>query len=177
MVLHALPIEMMVIGGAAVAAIVTGNNGTELKALGGGFAKVFKGPKFKRQDYLDCIFLCGKLMKMLRAEGPVALEPHVEDPQNSAIFAEFPRLLADKTLTALICDSLRLVVVSSGDLDPYSVEEVVDQHLKTHHKESMGSADNLQWLADALPALGIVGGRARRGQDDGRDRSAAGSVG
>ncbi|WP_420605828.1 flagellar motor stator protein MotA [Novosphingopyxis sp.] len=155
-VLHALPIEMMVIGGAAVAAIVTGNNGTELKALGGGFAKVFKGPKFKRQDYLDCIFLCGKLMKMLRAEGPVALEPHVEDPQNSSVFAEFPRLLADKALVNLICDSLRLVVVSSGDLDPHSVEEVVDQHLKTHHKGAMGPADNLQWLADALPALGIV---------------------
>ena len=155
-VLHALPIEMMVIGGAALAAIITGNSGADIKALGGGFAKVFKGPKFKRQDYLDCIFLCGKLMKMLRSEGPVALEPHVEDPQNSAVFAEFPRLLADKTLVSLICDSLRLVVVSSGDLDPHSVEDVVDQHLKTHHKSVMGPADNLQWLADALPALGIV---------------------
>ena len=155
-VLHALPIEMMVIGGAAVAAIVIGNSGPDLKALGGGFAKVFKGPKYKRQDYLDCIFLCGKLTKMMRSEGPVALEPHVEDPQNSAVFAEFPRLLADKTLVALICDSLRLVVVSSGDLDPHSVEDVVDQHQKSHHHEAMGPANNLQWLADALPALGIV---------------------
>lgn len=155
-VLKALPLEMMIIGGAGVAALVIGNNGSQLKAVGGGFAKAFKGPKYKRQDYLDCIFLCGKLMKLLKTEGPVAVEPHVEEPENSAIFAEFPRLLADKTLVALICDSLRLVVVSSGDLDPYSVEDVVDQHLKTHHKEAMGPADNLQWLADALPALGIV---------------------
>lgn len=155
-VLHALPLEMMIIGGAGVAAMTIGNNGSQLKALGGGFAKVFKGPRYKRQDYLDCIFLCGKLTKLLRTDGPVALEPHVEEPENSAIFAEFPRLLADKTLVALICDSLRLVVVSSGDLDPHSVEDVVDQHLKTHHKEAMEPADNLQWLADALPALGIV---------------------
>ena len=28
--------------------------------------------------------------------------------------------------------------------------------LKTHHKSALGPADNLQWLADALPALGIV---------------------
>lgn len=155
-VLKALPLEMMIIGGAGIAALTIGNTGGQLKALGGGFVKVFKGPKYNRQDYLDCIFLCGKLMKLLKTEGPVALEPHVEDPENSAIFAEFPKLLTDKTLVALICDSLRLVVVSSGDLDPYSVEDVVDQHLKTHHKEAMGPADNLQWLADALPALGIV---------------------
>ena len=155
-VLHALPLEMMIIGGAGVAAMTIGNNGRQLKAFGGGFVKVFKGPVYQRQDYLDCMFLCSRLLKVLKAEGPVALEPHVEEPTNSAIFAEYPRLLANQTLTALICDSLRLVVVSSADLDPHSVEEVIDQHLRTHHKEALGPADNLQWLADALPALGIV---------------------
>ncbi|MEO1045838.1 MAG: flagellar motor stator protein MotA [Pseudomonadota bacterium] len=155
-VLAALPLEMMIIGGAGVAAIITGNSIHQVKALGGGFVRVFSGPKYKRDDFLNCIFLTSKLMKLLRTEGPVALEPHVEEPQNSAIFAEYPRLLADSVLVALICDSLRLVVVSSGDLDPHSVEEVIDQHLKTHHKEAMGPAENLQWLADALPALGIV---------------------
>ncbi|WOE74743.1 flagellar motor stator protein MotA [Alterisphingorhabdus coralli] len=155
-VLAALPLEMMIIGGAGVAAIITGNSMHQVKALGGGFKRVFVGPKYKREDFLNCIFLTSKLMKILRMDGPVALEAHVEDPQSSAIFAEYPKLLADKVLVALICDSLRLVVVSSGDLDPHSVEEVIDQHLKTHHKEAMGPADNLQWLADALPALGIV---------------------
>lgn len=155
-VLAALPLEMMIIGGAGVAAIVTGNSMHQVKALGGGFKRVFAGPQYKREDFLNCIFLTSKLMKLLRTEGPVALEAHVEDPASSAIFAEYPKLLTDKVLVALICDSLRLIVVSSGDLDPHSVEDVMDQHLKTHHKEAMGPAENLQWLADALPALGIV---------------------
>lgn len=155
-VLAALPLEMMIIGGAGVAAIITGNSMHQVKALGGGFKRVFAGPQYQREDFLNCIFLTSKLMKILRMEGPVALEAHVEDPESSAIFAEYPKLLKDRVLVALICDSLRLIVVSSGDLDTHSVEDVIDQHLKTHHKEALGPAENLQWLADALPALGIV---------------------
>jgi len=153
---HALPHELLIIGGAAVGALVIGNSGADLKALLGGLMKVFKGPKYKKQDFLDCIFLVSKLMKTLRVEGPVALEPHIEDPKSSSIFAEYPRLMGDNTLIHLICDTLRLVVVSSGTLDPHAVEDVMDNSLKTHHHEAIRPANNLQTLADALPALGIV---------------------
>jgi chemotaxis protein MotA len=117
---------------------------------------VFKGPRWKKQDYLDVIFLVSKLMKMLRTEGPIALEPHVEDPKSSALFAEYPRLQADHTLVALIADTLRLVVVSSGTLDVHAVEEVMDHAIKTHHHEVEGPQGTLTSLADSLPALGIV---------------------
>ncbi len=155
-VLHALPHEMLIIGGAALGALIIGNSGKQLKQLGGGFAKAFKGPTYKKQDFLDVIFLVSRLMKMLRVEGPIALEPHVEDPKSSAVFAEFPKLLKDTTLVHLIADTLRLVVVSSGTLDVHAVEEVVDNSIKTHHHEALNPAHQLQTLADALPALGIV---------------------
>ena len=155
-VLHAVPHEMMIIGGAAVGALIIGNSTAELKALGAGVMKVLKGPKYRKQDYLDTIYLVSKLMKMLRTEGPIALEPHVEDPQSSAIFAEYPRLLADKPLVNLIADTLRLVVVSSGTLDVHAVEEVMDNAIKTHHHQVQGPQTTLQGLSDALPALGIV---------------------
>lgn len=155
-VMEAIPHEMLIIGGAAVGALIIGNSGKELKALGSGMAKIFKGPKYKKQDYLDTIFLVSKLMKMLRTEGPIALEPHVEDPKSSAIFAEYPRLLADHTLVNLIADTLRLVVVSSGTLDVHAVEEVMDNMIKTHHHEVESPHTTLASLADALPALGIV---------------------
>ena len=120
-VLHALPHEMLIIGGAGVGALIIGNSSKELKALGSVMGKIFKGPKYNRQDYLDCIFLVSRLMKMLRTEGPVAVEPHIEDPASSSVFAEYPKLLKDTTLIHLIADTLRLVVVSSGTLDPNAV--------------------------------------------------------
>jgi chemotaxis protein MotA len=155
-VLHAMPHEMLIIGGAALGSLVIGNSVADLKALGGGLGKVFKGPTYTKQDYLDCIVLVSTLMKIMRTEGPVALEPHIEDPDNSTMFQQYPRLLKDKTLVHLICDTLRLVVVSSGTLDPHAVEEVMDNAVKTHHHHAIKPAEGLQGLADALPALGIV---------------------
>lgn len=155
-VLYAIPHEMLIIGGAAIGALVAGNSLHELKAIGSGIAKVFKGPKHIRQDHVDAVVLTTRLMKLLRAEGPVVLETHVQDPANSPIFAEFPRLLANAQLTALICDTLTLIVVSSGTLEVRAVEEVMDNALKTHFNELHGPHHALQGLADALPALGIV---------------------
>jgi chemotaxis protein MotA len=155
-VMHALPHEMLIIGGAGIGALIIGNSGKELKALGGGLGKVFKGPQYAKQDYLDCMMLVSKLMKMLKTDGPVAVEPHIEGPETSAIFAEYPRLTKDKTLIHLICDTLRLVVISSGTLDPHAVEEVMDNAIKSHHHHEIKPAEGLQGLADALPALGIV---------------------
>ena len=155
-VLHAMPHEMLIIGGAAIGATVTGNSLHELKAIGGAFAKIFKGPKHTKQDHIDAIILTTRLMKMLRSEGPVAMESHVQDPANSPIFAEFPRLLANKALTALICDALTLIVVSSGTLEVHAVEEVMDNALKSHFHEMHEPQHALTTLADGLPALGIV---------------------
>lgn len=155
-ILHALPHEMLIIGGAGVGSLIIGNSMKELKALGAGLGKVFKGPKFKRQDFLDCIFLVIRLMRMLRSEGPVALEPHIEAPENSPIFQEYPRLLKDQILVHLITDTLRLVVVSSGTLDPHAVEEVMDNSIKNRSHHTLKPAESLQSLGDALPALGIV---------------------
>ena len=155
-VMEAIPHEMLIIGGAAIGAIVTGNSLHEIKALGGSLGKIFKGPKHTKQDHIDVIILTTRLMKLLRAEGPVALEAHVQEPQNSAIFAEFPRILANKPLVALIADTLTLIVVSSGTLAVHAVEEVMDNAMKTHFHEMHEPQHALSNLADALPALGIV---------------------
>ncbi len=155
-VMEALPHEMLIIGGAGMGALIIGNSAKELKALGGVMGKVFKGPRYNRQDYLDCIFLVSRLMKMLRTEGPVAVEPHIEDPASSSVFAEYPKLLKDQTLIHLIADTLRLVVVSSGTLDPNAVEDVMDNTIKNHVHHTEQPAETLQTLSDALPALGIV---------------------
>ena len=155
-VMHAIPHEMLIIGGAALGALIAGNSLHELKALGSGLGKVFKGPRHNKQDHMDAIALTSRLMKLLRAEGPVALESHVQEPQNSTIFAEYPRILANKSLVSLICDTLTLIVVSSGTLDTHAVEEVMDNAMKTHFHELHEPQHALQGLADALPALGIV---------------------
>src|SRR3546814_13003050 len=59
-VMHAIPHEMLIIGGAAAGSLLLGNSMGLLKSVGGGIAKVFKGPTYKKQDYLDTIFLTAR---------------------------------------------------------------------------------------------------------------------
>lgn len=155
-VLKALPFEALIIGGAAIGALMIANSKHEVKALGSAFGRIFKGGRHDKQDHIDAIALTSRLMKMLRAEGPVALESHVQEPENSAIFVEYPKLLANKPLISLICDTLTLIVVSSGTLDTHAVEDVMDNAMKTHFHEMDEPQHALQTMADALPALGIV---------------------
>lgn len=155
-VLAALPLEMMIIGGAAIGATVIGNSMHELKLIGAGFGKVFKGPRYSDQDHIDAIALASKLMKVMRSEGAVALESHVTEPENSAIFAEYPTLQADPAVCGLICDALTLMVVSSGTLETHAIEDVMDNAIKTHLHEMDEPQHALQTLSDGLPALGIV---------------------
>jgi chemotaxis protein MotA len=95
-------------------------------------------------------------MKTLKTEGAVALEAHIENPEASAIFGEYPKILHDHALLHLICDTVRLMVVSTTTLSPYAVEEVMDQAIKTHHHDALKPQTALATLAGALPALGIV---------------------
>ncbi len=155
-VLHALPFEGMMIGGAALGALIAGNSLHEVKAVGAAFGKIFKGPRHTKQDHIDAIALATQLMKLLKAEGPVALEPHVTDPANSTIFAAYPAILGNQPLTDLIADTLTLIVVSSGTLETHAIEEVMDNAMKTHFAQLHEPQHALQTMADALPALGIV---------------------
>lgn len=155
-VMAAMPYEMLIIGGAAIGAMVAGNSLDGLKAIGRAFGKIFKGPQHDKQDHIDAIALTTQLMRMLKNDGPVALESHLEEPENSTVFSAYPNLLKNKALIALICDTLTLLVVSSGTLETHAVEEVMDNAMKTHFHELREPQHNLETLSDALPALGIV---------------------
>ena len=155
-IMKAAPIETFIIAGAAVAAMLIGNSMDIVKGAAGGLGKVFKGSKYKKDDYLNTIFVVSKIMKTLKSEGAVALEAHIENPEASAIFAEYPALLKDHDLLHLITDTVRLLVVSSSNLSAYAVEEVMEQSIKTHHHGALKPAEALTSMAGALPALGSV---------------------
>lgn len=155
-IIKAAPFEMFIIGGAGLGGMITGNSGVILKGAFGSFGRVIKGPKYKKEDYLAVMLLVAKIMKTLKTEGAVALEAHIENPEASAIFGEHPPILHDHDLLDLICNTVRLMVVSSSNLSPYAVEDVMDAAIKLHHHNELKYSGALATLAGALPALGIV---------------------
>ena len=155
-VIKAAPWEFAQIFGAALAAAMIGNSKAGVGAGFSAVGKVFKGPKYHKEDYLSVILVVSKILKTLKAEGAVALEPHIENPESSAIFAEYPPILHDHALLDMICDTVRLMVVSSGNLSPYAVEDVMTASIKNHHHHEMMNQAFWSGMEGALPALGIV---------------------
>ena len=155
-VLEALPHELLIIGGAAAGATLISTDIKGIKAIGGGFGAIVRGPRYKREDYSAAIYLTSKLMRLLKSDGAVAVEPHIEDPASSSIFAAYPQFLKDKVFLHLLTDSIRLLVVSTGGVSANAVEEVIDMAIETHHADAYLPVERLTTLSDALPALGIV---------------------
>lgn len=153
-ILHALPHEMMAIGGAGVAAFLISNSVTTIKGIGGGMGKAFGGPKWKTADYRDLLSLLFLLTKTMKSKGVIALESHIEKPKESTIFSRYPKILKDHFAVDFICDTLRMMTMNLED--PHQVEDAMEKQLEKHHHEGLAPGHALQALADALPALGIV---------------------
>jgi chemotaxis protein MotA len=153
-ILGALPFEMLTIGGAGIAAVLTANSSVVLKGLGGGMGKVFKGPQWKAADYRDLLSLLFLLTKTMKSKGVIALESHIETPKESSIFSRYPKIMKDHFAVDFICDTLRMMTMNLED--PHQVEDAMENQLEKHHHEALEAPHALTSLADALPALGIV---------------------
>jgi len=153
-VFEALPHEMLTIGGAAIAALLIGGSIYSLKMIGGDIGKVISGPKWKPSDYRDLLCLLFLLTKTMKTKGLIALEAHIEKPEDSSIFKRYPRISRDHFALDFICDTLRMMTMSLED--PHQVETAMEKQLDKHHNEALGPATAMQTMADGLPALGIV---------------------
>lgn len=152
-ILKSLPFEMMMIGGAAVGAFLISNDMAAVKHTLKDMGKVFKGPKWKHEDYKDLLCLLFELIRLARAN-PVAIEEHIEDPDQSSIFSKYPKILTDREAVDLISDTMRSASMNYDD--PHQVEEVLEKRMDANLHHALHSSHALQTVADGLPALGIV---------------------
>ncbi len=148
------PFELVIIGGAALGALITGTPKTVLGRLGKGFGAALKGPKYKKDDYIELLSLLYTLFRLAKTKGNLALETHVENPEESELFAKFPKFMADHHAVEFLCDYLRMITL--GTENAHEIAELMDEELETHHHEDSQVSDAIQGMADALPALGIV---------------------
>jgi chemotaxis protein MotA len=152
--IEAIPFEMWTIGGAALGTFAMANSMTGVKHTLHGFGKIMKGGAFKKSDYMDLLCLLFFLVRLASTKGAMALEPHIEKPDDSTAFQKFPKILANHHASTIICDYLRMVGMNADD--PNQIEDVMARELKKNLNEEMHPAHALQTIADALPALGIV---------------------
>ena len=153
-ILHALPHEFMAIGGAAAGSFLVANSMGTIKLAMKGVARSFKGSRWNAELYRELLTLLFALMTLFRKKGATGIEPHLDRPEESAIWSRYPRILADHHLVEFTCDYLRMMTVNFDD--PNQLTEAMDADIDRHHAEEHAPQHALQTMADGLPAIGIV---------------------
>jgi len=148
------PWEYVIIGGVALGAFIISNPMATIKDTGKGIVETLKGSTPKEQDYLDIIGLLYSLMNEVKAKTKAEIEEHVDQPEESEIFQNFPNILNDPPKLHFITDYVRLILI--GNARPHEIEALMEEEIHTITKDNLKPYVALQAVADALPAIGII---------------------
>ena len=153
-IIHALPTEILVIGGGALGAFVVNNQPKVLKATFKSLPAALKGSKYTKARYMELMALMYDILQKARKEGLMSIEKDVEEPHASPIFKKYPNVGGDHHIVEFITDYLRMMV--SGNLNAHEIESLMDSEIETHHHEEHAAGAAIQRIAGGLPAFGIV---------------------
>ena len=148
------PTEILMIVGAAVGSFVAANNGKAIKATLRTASSLKRTKKYDKEIYMQLMSLQYNLLSKMRREGVLGVEKDIENPTESALFSEYPRIANDPMIMGFITDYLRLMI--SGSVDPMELDELMSHEIEAFEHEAHIPADALAKVGDGLPAFGIV---------------------
>jgi chemotaxis protein MotA len=148
------PTEFLIIFGAAVGGFLISSPLKVVKKVVGSVMGIFIGKTLSSADYLEALLLLNGIFYKIRQQGLVSIESDVDRPEESPVFNKFPHILKNERALNLITDTLRTVMTTT--IAPHELEALLDSELETHEEELMSPSKGINFVADALPGLGIV---------------------
>jgi len=148
------PAEVVIIFGAAFGAFLIASPMRVIKATASSMMKVFTNTAYIKADYLEMLMLLSEIFYKIRKQGLVSIEGDVDDPNESTIFKNYPKILKNHHAITFITDTLRMVITTT--IEPHELESLMETELEEHHEESLLPSKSIATTADALPGLGIV---------------------
>jgi len=148
------PFELTLIGGAAAGAFIASSSKKSLGLSAKSIPGALKGIPYDKSLYMELMALLYVLLNKARREGLMAIETHIENPESSPIFRDYPRIAVDPKMMEFITDYLRIMI--SGNMSPFEIESLMDEDIETYRHERAVPVHSIRGVADALPAFGIV---------------------
>lgn len=148
------PNELIIIGGGALGALVIMSPKKVLMDIFKGLMTCLKGAPHNREAYEDLLKVLYELFLIGRRNGMIALEEHVLDPANSAIFKKYPLFTNNKEAVEFLCGSLRPII--DGKIKPDQLRLLLDTEIEQLENESHAPINVLSKTADSMPGFGIV---------------------
>lgn len=148
------PFEFLIIFGAMIGGFLIGNPRSVVMGTVAAFPLLLRGSRHDKKSYLELLTMLYSVFRLAKTKGDLALESHVEKPEESSLFQRFPNFIKDHHALNFLCDYLRLLTL--GTNNAHEVEAIIDAEIEAHHHETGARASAVTTMGDALPALGIV---------------------
>jgi chemotaxis protein MotA len=148
------PSEFVTIGGAALGSLFISASLDDIKNVFGAIPKAISHKHDTKAENLSLLKALYELFLLAQRDGLLAIESHIENPQESEILKQDEKLLKNDTAVTFLCDTLKVML--SGGVPPHEVEALMDIEIKTYKTETHPTHALLSKLGDAFPALGIV---------------------
>jgi chemotaxis protein MotA len=146
--------EFLIIGGAALGAMVIANPMSVIKGVFTGVLGLLKPNPFSQSRYSELLQVLYEVFQRARKDGLVGLESHIEEPEKSDIFTKFPHFSAHAAGVALLADTLKVLL--TGAVEDHNLAEILDIDLDQQLEANMHVPHALNSVSDAMPGFGIV---------------------
>ncbi len=146
--------ELIMIGGAALGALVLMSPKHVLVALFKQTIGALKGSPYSKKAYDELFSALYELFMLGRRGGMVALEEHIMTPETSTIFQKYPGFQKNKHAMEFLCNGLRPII--DGKIKPDHLKLLLDIELDAMEREHEQPIGVLTKAADAMPGFGIV---------------------
>jgi chemotaxis protein MotA len=146
--------ELIIIGGAALGALVLMSPKCVLIDLCKQIFGALKGSPYSRKAYEELFKALYELFMLGRRGGMVALEEHIMTPETSAIFSKYPGFQKNKHAMEFLCNGLRPII--DGKIKPDHLKLLLDIEVAAMELEHERPIGVLVKAADAMPGFGIV---------------------
>jgi len=147
------PNELIVIGGAALGALVISAPGKSMSRVKHALGMGFKVSVPAKSDYLDLLKALYQIFSVMRRDGVLALESHLAQPDQSSILKNYPSLTGRHHALVFLVDALKQLV---DGCSPEELAMLLDVDIETMHEEEHQPIALIRTTSDALPGLGIV---------------------
>lgn len=148
------PSEFLIIGGAALGTLLSGNPFFVLKKIAAGVVRVLQGTAYSQQRYIDVLRMMFNLFNKARKEGLAGIESDIETPDKSQIFSKNPFFLQNHHIRDFVCDTMRMAI--TGGAGAFDLDQMMELDMDVHHIGATQSSVALSTMADSLPGMGIV---------------------
>ena len=107
------PSEFITIGGAAIGSLLISASIDDLKSILAAIPKAISHKHHTKEENLSLLKTLYELFLLAQRDGLLAIEKHIEAPEESEIFQQDEKLMNNNTAVTFLCDTLK-VMLSGG---------------------------------------------------------------